>query len=233
MKIEITPARREKLADNLYGQLLEQIMLGRLKEGERLPSESEICRAFKVSRPVVREALMRLQADGLVYARRGSGSFVKQRPPARLTEFAAASDVARLLRGYEVRMALEPQIAALAAERATEAHLDGIAAALAALEASANDRDEDFAFHRAIAEATGNENFPALLESMRDLMLGGIDVAVSLSRVGSQARRERVLAEHRQIYDAIASRDRSGAAVLMHYHLIQARSRTTDYQRHP
>jgi GntR family transcriptional regulator, transcriptional repressor for pyruvate dehydrogenase complex len=233
MHLELKPARREKLADNLYGQILEQIMLGRLKEGDRLPSESEIGQAFKVSRPVVREALTRLQADGLVYARRGSGSFVKQRPPARLTDFAAASDVAGLLRAIEARMALEPEIARLAAERATERQLRAIADALAALEESGNGRNEDFAFHRAIAEATGNEIFPALLDSMRELVLGGIDVATRLTRIGSQARRERVLAEHRQIYDAIASRDRAGAGVLMHYHLLQARGRTTNYQRHP
>lgn len=233
MQIELKPARREKLADNLYGQLLEQIMLGRLKEGDRLPSEAEIGQAFKVSRPVVREALTRLQADGLVYARRGSGSFVKQRPPARLTDFAAVSDMAGLLRAIEARMVLEPQIASLAAERATERQLKVIADALTSLEDSANGRNEDFAFHRAVAEASGNEVFPALLDSMRDLVLGGIDVAAGLTRIGSQARRERVIAEHRHIYEAIASRDRAGAGVLMHYHLMQARGRTTNYERHP
>lgn len=231
--LKLTPARREKLADSLYGQVLEQIVTGHLNEGDRLPSESEIGRAFKVSRPVVREALMRLQADGLIYARRGAGSFVKRRPPARLTDFTAVSDVAGLLRAFEARMALEPEIARLAAERATEKHLKAIADAFAALEASDDGLNEDFAFHRAVAEATGNDIFPSLLDSMRDLVLGGIDVARRLTRVGSQARRERVLGEHRQIFEAIASRDGNGASVLMHYHLLQARDRTTNYQRHP
>lgn len=233
MALELTPARREKLSDKLYGQILEQIMAGRLREGDRLPSELQIGQAFAVSRPVVREALLRLQADGFVYARRGSGSFVKHRPPARLTDFAAASDVAGLLRAFEVRMALEPEIARFAAERATDEHLKAIAEAYDQLEASGNARNEDFAFHRAIAEATGNEIFPMLVESMRDLTLGVMDVATRLTRFGSQARRDRVLAEHRQIYEAIASRDGAGARVLMHYHLLQAKDRTTNDQRHP
>lgn len=231
--LKLTPARREKLADSLYGQVLEQIVSGHLNQGDRLPSEAEIGRAFKVSRPVVREALLRLQADGLVYSRRGAGSFVKHRPPARLTDFAAVSDVAGLLRAFEARMTLEPEMARLAAARATDKQLKSIADAFAALEASDDGLNEDFAFHRAIAEATGNEIFPALLDAMRDLVLGGIDVARRLTRIGSKERHERVLAEHRQIMEAIASRDGNGAGVLMHYHLLQARDRTTNYQRHP
>lgn len=231
--LKLTPARREKLADSLYGQILEQIVTEQLQEGDRLPSEAEIGRAFKVSRPVVREALLRLQADGLIYARRGAGSFVKHRPPARLTDFTAISDVAGLLRAFEARIALEPEIARLAAERATDRQLKAIEDAYAALETSEDGLKEDFAFHRAIAEATGNEIFPFLLDSMHDLVLGGMNVARRLSRLGSQARRERVVAEHRQIVEAIASRDGRSAEVLMHYHLLQARDRTTNYQRHP
>lgn len=237
MHLHLTPARREKLADTLYGQILEQIAIGRLAEGDRLPSELEICRAFNVSRPVVREALMRLQVDGLIYSRRGSGSFVKHRPPALLTDFAAASDVAGLLRGFEARMALEPAIAALAAERATEVQLEAVTAALGAIErafeAGENGRDEDFAFHRAIAEATGNELFAVLFDAMRQFVLDAMEVAHRLTKVGSQERRDHVLAEHRQIYRAIASRDRDAAALLMHYHLLQAKNRTTDSHHQP
>ncbi|MBN9058887.1 MAG: FadR family transcriptional regulator, partial [Rhizobiales bacterium] len=74
--LQLKPARREKLADILYGQILEQIVSGTFAAGDRLPSENDICKAFEVSRPVVREALQRLQADGLVIARQGAGTFV-------------------------------------------------------------------------------------------------------------------------------------------------------------
>lgn len=237
MNLRLTPARREKLADILYGQILEQIAVGRLVEGDRLPSEAQISEAFGVSRPVVREALMRLQVDGIVYARRGSGSYVKQRPPQQLVRFAASADIAGLLRGFEARVALEPEVAGLAAERASEEHLAAIEAAFAALESAFHEgrsgRDEDFAFHRAVAEATGNELFPVLLDSMRDFVLGSMEVALRLTSVGSDERRARVIAEHRQIVDAIASKDRAGARLFMNYHLVQARSRLTRSGLHP
>lgn len=237
MNLQFTPARREKLADTLYGQILEQIVKGRLQEGARLPSESEICRAFKVSRPVVRQALLRLQVDGMIYSRRGSGSFVKHCPPALLTDFAAASDVAGLLRGFEARMALEPAIAGFAAERAAPEQIESVAEALAAIErafaAGENGRDEDFVFHRAIAQATGNELFTVLFDAMHDIVLRAMELAHRLTKVGSQERRDYVIAEHRQIYAAIASHDRAGATLLMHYHLLQAKNRTTDSHHQP
>ena len=117
LKLEIR--KGERLADQLYGQLLEKIVSGQLMEGDKLPSENEISRAFNVSRPVIREALLRLQADGLVYSRQGAGSFVKARPPEGLIKFAQPSDVAGLLRCFEARLPFEGAAAALAAQRAT------------------------------------------------------------------------------------------------------------------
>lgn len=130
--------KREKLSDQLYGQLLEKIVSGELKEGVKLPSENEISRAFQVSRPVIREALLRLQADGLIYSRQGAGSFVKARPPEGLIKFTAPSDIPGLLRCFEARLPLEGAAAALAAQRANEEDLHAIEAALNAMEEAMN-----------------------------------------------------------------------------------------------
>ena len=92
--LKLVPRRKERLGDLLYGQILEQITSGALKEGDKLPSESEICRSSQVSRPTVREALMRLSADGLITTRQGSGTYVRQRPPEALMRLASAPDVA-------------------------------------------------------------------------------------------------------------------------------------------
>ena len=84
----LEPGQRERLGDQLYGQILEQIVSGALKEGDKLPSENKICQAFGVSRPTVRAALMRLNADGLVITRQGSGTFLQKRPSDHLTRLA-------------------------------------------------------------------------------------------------------------------------------------------------
>jgi DNA-binding FadR family transcriptional regulator len=225
--------RRERLADQLYGKILELIVSGDLDEGARLPSESQICDQFGVSRPIVREALRKLQSDGLVYARQGVGTFVKTRPPQGLIEYAASADVAGILRCMEARLAIEGASARLAATRASGKALAEIDRSLATLGSGIRSGEvphgADFAFHLAVAEASGNEIFPELLKSLEPTMRQGMGVALSITRQGSIARAERVWREHRHIAEAIRGRDAESAEVLMRYHLLQARHRVTDH----
>jgi GntR family transcriptional repressor for pyruvate dehydrogenase complex len=218
--IHLTPVRRSRLADALYGQLLMRIVNGDVAEGDRLPSEAEIGKMFGASRPVVRQALMQLQVDGLVYSRKGAGTFVRMRPPARLGDFA------------EPRSALESEAARLAAMRRTRNHLKAIKDAARALEDAFGRRqtghEEDFRFHMAVAEATDNELFARLLEEMADIVRGSMAMGLSLTRTGSDVRRNQVLKEHWQIADAITARDADTAALYMRFHLAQTRIRATD-----
>ncbi len=233
--LKLQPHRRERLGDQLYGQILEQIVAGTLKEGDRLPSEKEICQSFQVSRPVVREALMRLQADGLVIARQGSGTFVQKRPPQGLIRFAPAGDIASYLRSFEVRLALESEAAAMAARRHTPADLSRMKDALGDMGACFADgslaASADFAFHRAVAIASGNDMFPFLLETIQGVVANAMTVALSITQEGSQERAARVLDEHQRIYDAIAMGDAEAAHLAMRYHIGRARQRVTDHER--
>lgn len=232
--LKLKPARRERLADVLYGQILEQITSGQFDEGAKLPSEADICEAFQVSRPVVREALMRLRADGLVVAKQGIGTFVKSRPSERITDFAASADIASYLRAFEPRLVLEEEAAGLAALRRQKMHLARINNALVALE-EAFERgetgwEEDFAFHLAVADAAGNALFPRLLEELRDILRGSMKMALSLTRSGTEDRRRRVIDEHRKIFKAIAGQDRDLARLYMRFHLTESRARITGSQ---
>lgn len=227
--------KRETLADQIYGRVLELIASGQLAEGDKLPSEHQIGERFSVSRPVVREALARLRDDGIIVARHGIGSFVRRRPPQGLIDYAGAGDVAGLMRSMEARLAVEPAAARHAALRASPDDLDAIDAALERLETSMRTRepqqDLDFDFHMAVARASGNEVFAQMLDATRGLMLQAIAVAQSLTRAGTDERIEAVITEHRQIAEAIRARDAEGAALLMSYHLVQARQRVTDLRR--
>jgi GntR family transcriptional repressor for pyruvate dehydrogenase complex len=230
--IHLTPARRWRLADVLYGQLLMRIVNGDVAEGDRLPSEAEIGKMFGASRPVVRQALMQLQVDGLVYARKGAGTFVRMRPPARLNDFVEPADVASYLRSFELRTAVESEAARLAALRRTRSHLKAIKDAARALEDAITRKEtgheQDFGFHMAIAEATDNELFVRVLEELADTMHGSMAMGLSLTRTGSDLRRRQVLREHWQIADAIAAQDAEAASLYMRFHLLQTRTRTTD-----
>lgn len=228
-------APRRRLADSIYGKVLQCIASGRFSEGARLPSENELCGVFSVSRPVVREALSRLRADGILVARQGSGSFVRRRPPQALIDHSGAGDVAAMMRCMEVRLALEPSAAGHAAQRASPADLDRIGQALGQMELSVRarspSREADFNFHHAIASASGNDLFPDILESLRPVMLRGIHVAQTLTKVGSEQRVDAVIDEHRQIFEAITNRDGGAAELLMRFHLVQARRRVTEQER--
>jgi len=234
-KLILMPQKKERLGDRIYGQILEQIVSGALKPGDRLPSENQICQSLNVSRPVVRQALMRLQADGLVITRKGLGTLVQNTPPEGLTRFSAPSGVAHMLRCLELRMAVEGQAAALAATRHSTAELRQIAKALEAMKEQLTQHGvataEDFDFHLAVAAASGNLLFEQVLQSLNEAIQHGMTIALSVTKVGSPERAERVFDEHRAIYDAIARRDSAGADLAMRYHLDRVRQRVTDSNR--
>src|SRR6266446_7188293 len=155
-------ATEHKLSRRLFEQLAGEIRSGRLAPGARLPTEQELTRAARVSRTVVREAVAALRAEGLVVTRQGVGAFVSaepQRAPFRIDpeRMQSLDDVLHVM---ELRLGVEIESAGLAAERASRAQVRAIAAALETIERAAaggkSAVDEDLAFHRAIAEATGN-----------------------------------------------------------------------------
>lgn len=235
MGIKVHTNKREKLSDRLYGQFLEKIASGELSEGDKLPSENDISQAFKVSRPVIREALLRLQSDGLVYTRQGAGSFVKARPPESVSDFSSPTDIPELLRCFEARLPLEGATAALAAQRATKKDLEAIEAALMAMEEAMAQGDiadkADFEFHLAIANATRNEFHVAILKTLHAATRSGMKITLKLTKLDSRECLKRVEEEHRAIYNAIAMGDVSAADIAMRHHLQSARNRIIIHQR--
>ncbi|RME99753.1 MAG: FadR family transcriptional regulator [Alphaproteobacteria bacterium] len=231
----LVPGRRQSLADQLYGQLLDQLVSGRLNEGDRLPPEKEICSMFGVSRPVVRDALARLRADGLLQARQGSGTYVLRRPSGRLAGVANSSEIAVFLRCLEARMPLEAASARLAAERRTGAQLQKMRAAHEKLgeevERGSATAPSDLDFHMAIAEATGNEFYPALLNHLVGAISGFMDVSLYVTRTGSRERQLQAFREHCYIFEAIENQEPDNAEVAMRFHIGQSRERLTDRSR--
>ena len=231
------PLRQTKLADQLYEQILEQIVSGRLSENDRLPSEAELSRMFGVSRPVVREALTQLRSDGLVVSRQGSGTYVRRRPPRDFMRLAPIGSVAELLRCYEVRIALESEAAALAAERRTPAHLDAIRQALdqlaSAVESGAVGTEADLRFHASVAAASGNPWFETLMHGPSRHIENAIKLARTLSLLKDSERLARVQREHVAVFEAIERGDAEAACKAMRRHLDNSRTRILNEQAEP
>lgn len=230
--LSTSPIERPRLADTIYGQLLEEIMAGRFAMGERLPTENQLAQRFSVSRPVVREALQRLQTDGVVIARQGSGTYVQRSPSQRVAELTSQVSLHQVLQVMELRMALEELAAKLAARHRTEDHVRAIEQArqqLSDLLAEGKPaQDADYAFHRAIAIASGNAMLVEALDQLADRVKGGMNVTLSLTREASEQRRMRVLDEHDRIVHAIRIGDAESASIAMRYHLDQVRNRLLD-----
>lgn len=232
---EPAPGERTRLSDQIYGRVFDEIVSGRYAVGDRLPTEMEISEAWGVSRPVVREALLRLRADGLVVSHQGLGTFVSTQPAPRIRTYARAQDVASYLRCQEVRIALESDAARLAALRRTDEELAAIVAAHEAfakgVRAGRMVAEEDLAFHARIVEAAGNDFYPQVLATIHETLLGFMRLTLSLTRTASKERGERVLAEHRAILHAIRDGDGELARAAMTVHLSQARRRLVDKGR--
>jgi GntR family transcriptional repressor for pyruvate dehydrogenase complex len=231
----LVPGRRHRLGDQLYGQILDQIVSGRLKEGERLPAETEICEMFGVSRPIVREALLRLRADGLLQARQGAGTYVAARPADRLKAFTSTGEVAGFLRCIELRLPIEGTAARLAAERRTPAQMARIEATHARFEQDLRTgtvmAESDLAFHASIIEASGNDLFLTVFDEVRPVIRGFMQLSLNLTRTGTKKRASQVLEEHVRIVDAIRAENPEAAQSAMQLHIDQARLRMVDRGR--
>ncbi|WP_240804786.1 FadR/GntR family transcriptional regulator [Cupriavidus oxalaticus] len=227
------PLRRRgrTLAEEVVQALSEEIRQGQLKPGDKLPTESEIMATQGVSRTVVREALSRLQASGLVETRHGIGTFVLARAAEAPSPFrigpdtlGTAIDVMAML---EFRVSLEAEAAGLAAARRSDAQLAAMRQALDELKrntgAGSDAVDSDFAFHLAIARATGNRYFTDIMGHLGTMLIPRSRLQVNTPE--RQQYLERVQFEHENIYDAIERRDPDAAKAAMRMHLTNSRER--------
>jgi GntR family transcriptional repressor for pyruvate dehydrogenase complex len=231
--VRIRPlASAGKLSAGLFDQLAEQIKSGKLAPGERLPTEQALTRAARVSRTVVREAVAALRAEGLVVTRQGVGAFVSAAPqqaPFRI-DTERLHDLEEILYVMELRLCVEIESAGLAAERASRAQVRAIDAALEAMDrATAQGKaavDEDLALHRAIADGTGNPQFPRFLQFIgRHLIPRHIVSGMPNTMGGQRAYLELLQTEHRRIVEAIRSRDPKAAREAMRRHLTRSLDR--------
>ena len=215
--------RSELLADRVAGALIESIVSGRLREGDRLPPERELCEQFGVSRPVVREAVRSLIAKGLLLVSPRRGHVVSALGRDTVTE-----SLTLYLRGrqldygklMEVRSLIEVENAGRAAERASPEQLQALEAVAARLQVGMSAEEAalaDTAFHRAIATATDNEFLEVLHDSMREVL-----ITVQLPTLADAKIVEGAIGHHRAILDQIAAGDPEGAREAMRAHLADA-----------
>jgi len=221
----LSPAR-------LYEQVVEQletlIVEGHLTPGDRLPPERELSDQFEVSRTVIREAVKSLQEKGLVEIRPGVGTFVHhgmdkilRQSLGRLTQINQQYGLANLL---QVREILEPEIAAIAAEKATPEDIEAMEVAIERMNDSMDDMEvfiaADHEFHLALAQATQNDLIVNLMDSIVDSLEEQRRQIFTEATNGPQNGQ----IHHIRIFQAIKKSDRELARRQMIAHLLQVRA---------
>ena len=192
-----------------------------MEHGARLPAERVLAEQLKVSRSSVREAIRTLELQGLVVSKHGSGTFINTRSLNAVTTLMTSNlgaGEAQLREIFEVRHLLEPQLAALAAQRATPEDVERLAAILEEQQRQIMEGetgvDADTEFHFALATATHNTALVKVVSAVEDVLRQSRDQ--SLQQPG---RPERSLASHHQILEMVQSGDHRGAREAMEHHL--------------
>jgi len=212
------------MTEQVVIQVREMIQQGKLKPGDRLPSERELAKRLRISRASLRAGLRFLAAIGVLTSRHGSGTYIAAGPPALDSEplnMLAALHGFTTEKMFEARRLVEVAVAGLAAENATDDHLrimaDEVAETYAALDNPQEYLVHDFGFHRAVAAASGNPILATFMEMVADILYQRRCKTIGRSR----DLRESV-EMHRKIYHAIRARNADKARAAMSEHLILA-----------
>lgn len=220
------PVKKTRVYEEIVAKIKDMIEKGRFKSGDQLPVERELAEVFRVSRSSVREALRSLESQGFLESRQGNGTYIANLPVESLvnplaTVIFSEKDGQREL--FEMRRLIEPQLAYLAAERATpddiqtlEKILDLQEREIAKGEAAT---DVDKNFHYILAKATKNKFLIRITDNIMDLLVESRDKYLQV-----EGRPEKSVYRHRQVLEAIKAGDREGAMRLMRDHLMDIES---------
>ncbi len=213
------PPNERSVHNAVFEELRLRIRQGNWLPGERIPSIAQLAKEFHAGSGSIREALRSLQSIGVVKIEHGSGVYVTgSRPSTEISSHFENVGAGLRMALAETRWVLEPELAALAAERSTDEELNEIETLVREMEKAAHDgidfSDLDVLFHRQIARAARNPILSQTMEGVSDLFLESrrtilLDPDAVL----------RALRYHQLIADALRIRNAAQARLLMQGHM--------------
>lgn len=229
MPFDLQPVETQKASEAIYDQIKNLIISGRLKPGDRLPSERSMMDMLRRSRPTIREALRMLERAGLIKTMPGSGGAIVQelstKTVAQPLEYMLQAGQITKAELLEYRRLNDVMFSGWAAERRTDADIAAFEENLAGMERCLDDVDAflkyDVQFHRLIASA-GKNNFAIIIASVISSAVFSLlktDFADVEEKRG-RSLRAGVSETHRRIFEAIRLRDAEGAKSAMREHML-------------
>jgi GntR family transcriptional regulator, transcriptional repressor for pyruvate dehydrogenase complex len=216
------PIKKAKVYEGIVAKIKEMVEKGRFKSGDQLPVERELAEAFRVSRSSVREALRSLESQGFIESRQGDGTYIASQPVESLVSPLASvisTEKDDQMDLFEMRRMIEPDLAYLAAERATEEEIAMMEEVLTlqekqiALGESGTDVDKDF--HYILSRAAKNKAIQRITDNVIDLLAESREQYLQV-----EGRPQKSILRHREVLDAIRARDPERAEECMREHLV-------------
>lgn len=207
-------------------QILKLLSTGELGESGRLPSERALSERFRIGRRRVREALAQLETEGLIWRKQGSGTYAGKANDPTGELAARIAGETNAIQVMEARLCIEPELAALCAERISPPVVEQLRAIAARMDPTLPDTENelwDSALHRLIAQEAQNKPLLtcfAMLDEIRE----NADWVAFRARARPPGSFERSLLQHARIINAIASGDAAEARLAMHEHLDELSS---------
>jgi GntR family transcriptional repressor for pyruvate dehydrogenase complex len=208
---------KRRAYQNIVDQISDLIESGKLKRGDQLPTEKELSDTFKLSRASVRDAILSLETMKLVERRQGNGTYViRSNEEALVPPLASAlcSEKDTLIDIFHLRLIVEPEVAILAAENATEEHISELESILQEWPNNGHWIQQDARFHLVLVRMAKNRVLERLLLAIHDLMSETRDEDLQ-----SRERRSESLKGHQRILAAIKSKNGKAARQAMRKHL--------------
>lgn len=215
-------AQAERPRDRDLAKLRRYVDQSRRENRRRLPSEARLVEELGISRARLRGLLKVLEKEELIWRHVGKGTFIGER--TLTTDLPSMPEVLTPPEAFEARLIIEPQIAALAAHRATPAQIDEMRRCLDRMK-EIHDFDQwavwDERLHRLVAKAAANKLLLAVYDTIRESAPSGMRNIIN--RAFSSTTRDESNEEHRRYIEAIANHDAESAASHMRTHLQAVR----------
>lgn len=216
------PIKKAKVYEEIVAKIKDMVEKGRFKSGDQLPVERELAEVFRVSRSSVREALRSLESQGFIESRQGDGTYIARQPVESLVRPLASvilTEKDDQMELFEMRRMIEPDLAYLAAERATEEEIAMMEKVLT-LQQEQIDRgdyetDVDRNFHYIMARAAKNKALLRITDNIIDLLAESREQYLQV-----EGRPQKSILRHREVLEAIRARDPERAEKCMLEHLV-------------
>ncbi|WP_224752779.1 FadR/GntR family transcriptional regulator [Metabacillus arenae] len=222
LEVKIKSVNRKTLSKQVIDEIIDLLMTGQLKPGERLPSEFQLMDICNVSRPVIREALTSLEVMGIINRKTRNGTFFSDKVGNEPFSMMLALSAGDLLSITEIRVALELGLVTLAAEKITDEDLAKLRGTIDRMKVltTEDSSEEDKEFHKIIAQSAKNALFEGIINPLQQFH------HKILEKIPLEERDlKETMRQHIEIYNALEKRDPIAAYSSMYHHLNYVRQK--------